>query len=70
MDEWLSVGDGAFAERASNRLNDLVNQSEILVIASHNKELLEQTCNKVVWLEHGIIKKVGPTKEIVQHYFG
>jgi lipopolysaccharide transport system ATP-binding protein len=70
MDEWLSVGDGAFAERASNRLNDLVNQSEILVIASHNKELLEQTCNKVVWLEHGIIKKVGPTKEIVQEYFG
>jgi lipopolysaccharide transport system ATP-binding protein len=70
MDEWLSVGDGAFADRASKRLQDLVNQSEILVIASHNKELIEQTCNKVVWMEHGVMKKVGPTKEIVKDYFG
>jgi lipopolysaccharide transport system ATP-binding protein len=70
MDEWLSVGDGAFADRASKRLQDLVNQSEILVIASHNKELIEQTCNKVVWMEHGVMKKIGPTKEIVKDYFG
>ena len=70
MDEWLSVGDGAFAERASNRLRDLVDSSEILVIASHTKDLIEKTCNKVVWLEHGVIKKVGPVEQIVPQYFG
>jgi len=70
MDEWLSVGDGSFGERASKRLQDLVDNSEILVIASHNKSLIEQTCNKVVWLEHGVIKKAGPVKEITQQYFG
>jgi lipopolysaccharide transport system ATP-binding protein len=70
MDEWLSVGDGAFAERASNRLRELVDSSEILVIASHTKSLIEETCNKVVWLEHGVIKKVGPVDEIVPQYFG
>jgi lipopolysaccharide transport system ATP-binding protein len=70
MDEWLSVGDGAFAERASNRLRELVDSSEILVIASHTRSLLEETCNKVVWLEHGVIKKVGPVAEIVPQYFG
>jgi lipopolysaccharide transport system ATP-binding protein len=70
MDEWLSVGDGAFAERASNRLRELVDSSEILVIASHTRSLIEETCNKVVWLEHGVIKKVGPVTEIVPEYFG
>lgn len=70
MDEWLSVGDGSFGERASKRLQDLVDNSEILVIASHNKSLIEQTCNKVVWLEHGVIKKAGPVKETTQQYFG
>jgi lipopolysaccharide transport system ATP-binding protein len=70
MDEWLSVGDGAFAERASNRLRELVDSSEILVIASHTRSLIEETCNKVVWLEHGVIKKVGPVDEIVPQYFG
>lgn len=70
MDEWLSVGDGAFAERASNRLKELVDSSEILVIASHTRSLIEETCNKVVWLEHGVIKKVGSVDEIVPQYFG
>jgi lipopolysaccharide transport system ATP-binding protein len=70
MDEWLSVGDGAFAERSSQRLKNLVDESEILVIASHTRELLEETCNKIVWLEHGLIRKVGPTHEILPEYFG
>jgi len=70
MDEWLSVGDGAFAERSSERLRELVDNSEILVIASHARDLIEETCNKVVWLEHGVIKKVGPVAEIVPEYFG
>jgi len=70
MDEWLSVGDGSFAERASKRLKELVDNSEILVVASHTRSLIEETCNKVVWLEHGVIKKVGPVSEIVPEYFG
>jgi lipopolysaccharide transport system ATP-binding protein len=70
MDEWLSVGDGSFGERASKRLQELVDNSEILVIASHTRSLIEETCNKVVWLEHGVIRKVGPVSEVVPEYFG
>jgi lipopolysaccharide transport system ATP-binding protein len=70
MDEWLSVGDGSFGERASKRLQELVDNSEILVIASHTRSLIEETCNKAVWLEHGVIKKVGPVSEVVPEYFG
>lgn len=70
MDEWLSVGDGSFAERSGQRLRNLVDESDILVIASHTRDLLEETCNRIVWLEHGVIRKVGSAQEIIPEYFG
>jgi lipopolysaccharide transport system ATP-binding protein len=70
MDEWLSVGDEGFADRAQTRLNELVDESEILVIASHSRALIEKTCNRVLWLEHGLVKMLGGTKEVVDAYFG
>jgi lipopolysaccharide transport system ATP-binding protein len=55
MDEWLSVGDAEFQEKASERLNHMVNQASILVLASHSMDLVEKTCNKIVRMEHGKI---------------
>lgn len=69
MDEWLSMGDGEFAKTASLRLSKIVDNAEILVLASHNRALLERTCTQTVWLEHGRIRKIGPTQEITQEYF-
>lgn len=56
MDEWLTVGDKAFAEKAEQRLLHLVNHTPILVMATHNIELAKKVCNRVVELEHGRIK--------------
>ena len=53
MDEWLSVGDADFKERAEIRLREVVEQSGILVLASHSAELIARECNRVVQLEHG-----------------
>jgi lipopolysaccharide transport system ATP-binding protein len=53
MDEWLSVGDAEFAKKASARLEQLVKRTPILVLASHSKELIARTCNRVFELEHG-----------------
>jgi len=53
MDEWLSVGDHAFAEQAQNRLTRLTDQAKILVLASHDEQLIRRTCNKILQLDHG-----------------
>ena len=45
MDEWLSVGDEAFKVKAEKRLEDYVNKSSILVLASHSKETIEKLTN-------------------------
>ena len=53
MDEWLSVGDAEFTEKAEQRMKDMVAGSGILILASHSPELIEKECNRVVRLEHG-----------------
>ncbi|WP_370757356.1 ABC transporter ATP-binding protein [Parasutterella sp.] len=69
MDEWLSVGDKSFQQKAERRLNELIERSNILVIASHSKELIERCCTRVLWLEHGSIKMDGPAEEVCAAYF-
>ena len=56
MDEWLGVGDAGFVEKAEKRLNDLINKTPILVLASHSEELLGKVCNKRYILNHGKIQ--------------
>jgi len=70
MDEWLSVGDEGFRVRAEGRMNELVESTHILVIASHSRELVRDTCNRAIWLEHGKVKMDGTPEEVTQAYFG
>lgn len=69
MDEWLSVGDQGFQKKAEKRLSELVDNSNILVIASHSRQLIERCCTKVVWLEHGRVRMLGSPEEVCPRYF-
>jgi len=53
MDEWLSVGDAEFLTKAKNRLDSLIKGARIVVLASHNFDLIKSQCNRVLKLEHG-----------------
>jgi lipopolysaccharide transport system ATP-binding protein len=55
MDEWLSVGDANFKEKASKRMEELVGDASILVIASHDPGLITSTCTRCISMEHGHI---------------
>ena len=55
MDEWMSVGDSSFASQAQTRLNQMMSEAKIVVIASHDIEMLKKNCNKLIKLEHGKI---------------
>lgn len=69
MDEWLSVGDASFNKKAKARLTDLVESSEILIIASHSRKLIEETCNRAFWFEHGRLKMDASPKEVCSAYW-
>ena len=69
MDEWLSVGDQGFQGKAERKLKDLVNKSNILVIATHSRNLVEKCCERAIWLEHGKIIMDGKATEVCNSYF-
>lgn len=55
MDEWLSAGDASFAEKAQARLQRMLGNAKIFVLASHNEDLIRKACNKLIRLNHGAI---------------
>jgi len=59
MDEWLSAGDHAFAEKAQSRLSNLIEQAKMLVLASHDENLIRANCNKILQLDHGDMVRFG-----------
>jgi lipopolysaccharide transport system ATP-binding protein len=70
MDEWLSVGDQGFKQKAEQRMNELVQATNILVIATHSRDLILDTCNRAIWLEHGKIRMDGHAPDVAAAYFG
>lgn len=53
MDEWLSVGDRDFQDKAIVRLNKFLKKAKTVVVATHYEEFISNFSNKVVRLEHG-----------------
>lgn len=69
MDEWLSVGDESFREKAEEKLLNMVQASNLLVLASHSRELIEKVCTRAIWLENGSVKLDGDPKSVCEIYF-
>ena len=70
LDEWLSTGDEEFKLRAERRMQEIVSVAEILILASHSRELLLANCNRLIWLEHGRVRMDGRVDDVATAYFG
>lgn len=68
LDEWIGVGDAHFIKKAEARMNAMVEKTGILVLASHNNNLLKQVCNKGLVLEHGQPKFFGTVDDALAFY--
>jgi lipopolysaccharide transport system ATP-binding protein len=64
MDEWIAVGDSDFQKIAHQRLLGLVERAGILVLASHDLDLIRLYCNKVMRMEGGIGSPVTAIKKL------
>ncbi|GGY56500.1 ABC transporter ATP-binding protein [Parvularcula lutaonensis] len=68
LDEWLSAGDIDFKRKASKRMASFIDRAGVLVLASHSKAMLEENCERAIWLDEGIIRADGPVKEVFAEY--
>ena len=70
MDEMIGAGDAAFLNKAQNRMNQLLDKANIVVIASHDMGLVDKFCSRVILLEQGEITFNGSPKEAIERYIG
>jgi ABC-type polysaccharide/polyol phosphate transport system ATPase subunit len=68
VDEVLSVGDLAFQEKARQRMQEMIAKAELIVAVSHDLNSLKKLCERVVWMDHGRVRRIGPTAEIIAAY--
>jgi len=55
LDEWLTAGDRAFMNKATARMAQFVDAARSVVVVSHNRGLLEKTCDVILTMERGRI---------------
>lgn len=68
VDEILSVGDAQFQEKSKKRMLELMGGGTTVLFVSHSIEQIREMCNRVVWLERGLVKTAGKADEICKQY--
>ena len=68
IDEALAAGDMHFQKKAQKRMHDLMDRANLVVLVSHDLDIVEETCDEVLWLDHGRPAKLGRSEEVVQAY--
>lgn len=68
LDEVLSVGDAAFRDKCSQRMQALIKGKSTVLLVTHSSTLIADLCTRAILLEHGKIISTGDGKEISQQY--
>jgi ABC-2 type transport system ATP-binding protein len=68
VDEVLAVGDFAFQRRCAERIAELRSGGRTIVVVSHDMGVIRQLCDKAAWIDHGKLRAVGHTLEVIEEY--
>lgn len=68
LDEIFAGGDASFMQKAKVRMHEMINKANIMIMVSHDHELVRNLCNRVIWMDHGKIVADGLPNEIIEKY--
>ena len=68
IDEALAVGDRTFREKSAQRLDEHRANAGTVLLVSHNLAEIRRSCERVIWLQAGLIMADGPTDEVLAAY--
>ncbi len=68
VDEVLAVGDHKFKEKSETKMKSLMGSGTTVLFVSHSIEQMKSMCDRVLWLEKGTVKEIGPSKEVCERY--
>lgn len=68
LDEIFAGGDASFMEKARVRMHGMIDNANIMIMVSHDHQLVKSLCNRVIWMDHGKLVADGSPNDIVERY--
>ncbi len=69
VDEVLAVGDAQFQKKCLGKMEEVSTHSgRTILFVSHQMGAITHLCNNALMLENGILVKIGPTAQVINHY--
>src|SRR6202045_1912761 len=68
VDEVLAVGDLEFQKKCLGKMSEVSKDGRTIVFVSHQMGQIRRLCERVIWIDHGVIKQDGPTLDVVSAY--
>ncbi|WP_293223075.1 ABC transporter ATP-binding protein [Ottowia sp.] len=68
IDEALAVGDQRFQKKCIERIQAFRANGCTILFCSHSPYHVRQLCDVALWLEHGRVRQLGPTEEVLLAY--
>lgn len=68
IDEILAVGDVSFQKKCFQKLKDIKAEGVTIAIVSHSMEQLYNICDRLIWIENGVIREDGEPRLVGMHY--
>ena len=68
VDEVLAVGDEAFSHRCLARIEEFLAAGRTLLLVSHSLALVEEHCDRVMWLAGGRCRALGEPRRVIDAY--
>ncbi len=68
IDDILSVGDEEAQRKCLEKIYELKQNGKTMVIVSHDMHMIRQLCDRVIFLEKGLVAREGSPDEVVSYY--
>jgi ABC-2 type transport system ATP-binding protein len=68
LDEVLAVGDESFQQKCFATFERFKEEGKTVVLVTHALDLLSRFCDRVLLIEHGIVRATGAADDVVELY--
>src|SRR3984893_4796125 len=68
VDEVLAVGDLEFQKKCLGKMSEVSKGGRTIIFVSHQMGQIRRLCERVIWVDRGVIKQDGPTLDVVSAY--
>ena len=68
LDEGIGAADARFADKAARRTKEIMEKTDILVLASHSEAMIEAMCDRAILMHHGRLVEFGAIETVKKAY--